>query len=293
MPQVTVGVPVYNGAEFLEKSLTCLRDQTYRDIEVLIFDNCSEDTTGEIAQRFCAADPRFRYFRQPENKGAMRNFVDVLEAAQTPFFMWRAADDTSEINYIEVLLGLLLAHPERDAAVARIVAALPNGQVKQVHPVPPLIEKGRAAGRMAQLFYSHPAWYYGLFRREAIEARWREVVSAYPYVWGADVVTLFSLGFDRKIIGTNATAFYQYIRFPPPRRDRAQRIARDQEKLAMGRSFMAFAHRHVKQAVSNPAERWLYNLVVAYFVHKHGYSLSKRLRRWLVRPLGLASHGER
>ena len=50
MAQVTVGVPVYNGADFLEKSLACLRDQTYRDIEVLIFDNCSEDATGEIAQ---------------------------------------------------------------------------------------------------------------------------------------------------------------------------------------------------------------------------------------------------
>ena len=146
---------------------------------------------------------------------------------------------------------------------------------------------------MAQLFYSHPAWYYGLFRREAIEARWREVVSAYPYVWGADVVTLFSLQFDRKIIGTNATTFYQYIRFPPPRRDKAQRVARDQEKLAMGRSFMAFAHQHVKQAISNPAERWFYNLVVAYFVHKHGYSLSKRLRDGWSDPWVWHSHGER
>ncbi len=216
MAQVTVGVPVYNGADFLEKSLACLRDQTYRDIEVLIFDNCSEDATGEIAQRFCAADPRFRYFRQPENKGAMRNFVEVLEAAQTPFFMWRAADDTSDINYIEVLLGLLLAHPERDAAVARIVAALPNGQVKRVHQVPPLIEKGGAVGRVAQLFYSHPAWYYGLFRREVIEARWREVVSAYPYVWGADVVTLFSLEFDRKIMAQTLLPFTSIFAFPRP-----------------------------------------------------------------------------
>ncbi|MGO8780591.1 MAG: glycosyltransferase family 2 protein, partial [Rhodomicrobium sp.] len=123
MAQVTVGVPVYNGANYLEKCLTCLRDQTYRDIEVLIYDNCSEDATGEIAQRFCAADPRFRYFRQPENRGVLANFLGALEAARSPFFMWRAADDTSDLNYIETLLALLLAHPERDLAAARVVSA--------------------------------------------------------------------------------------------------------------------------------------------------------------------------
>ena len=126
MAQVTVGVPVYNGADYLDKCLACLRDQTYRDIEVLIFDNCSEDATGEIAQSFCAADPRFRYFRQPENKGCTPNFLDVLEAANTPYFLWRAADDTSDLNYIETLLALLQRHPERDMAVPNIVGSLPR-----------------------------------------------------------------------------------------------------------------------------------------------------------------------
>ena len=46
----------------LENCLTCLRDQTYRDIEVLISDNCSEDATGEIARRFCDADPAVPLF---------------------------------------------------------------------------------------------------------------------------------------------------------------------------------------------------------------------------------------
>ena len=86
MAQVTVGVPVYNGADFLDKSLACLRDQTYRDIEVLIFDNCSEDATGEIAQSFCAADPRFRYFRQPENKGCTPNFLASSKRPILPIF---------------------------------------------------------------------------------------------------------------------------------------------------------------------------------------------------------------
>ena len=133
MAEVTVGVPVYNGGDLLEASLVCLRDQTFRDIEVLIFDNCSQDSTAEIAQRFCAANPRFRYFRQPTNVGAPANFLAALEAASSPYFLWRAADDASDANYIETLLALLIANPDRDIAVARIVSRLPDGHVANLH----------------------------------------------------------------------------------------------------------------------------------------------------------------
>ena len=283
MAQVTVGVPVYNGADYLDKCLTCLRDQTYRDIEVLIFDNCSEDATGEIAQRFCAADSRFRYFRQPQNLGPVANFVGVLEAAQAPFFMWRAADDTSDLDYIETLVALLLAHPERDVAVSRIVASLPDGHVKMVHPVSGFLDKGGAAGRFAQLQNSHSAWFFGLFRREVIQPLLRKVVASYPYFWGWDDVTMFPLQFDRKVIGTNSTTFYQYLRFPTPPLDSAKRAARDDEKLEMGRCFLAFAHRHVDRTITARAERWFYHLMVAHFGNKRGYSFSKRLRRSLIR----------
>ncbi len=146
MAQVTVGVPVYNGAEFLEKSLACIRDQTFRDIEVLIFDNCSDDATPEIAQRFCAEDPRFRYHRQPENKGPVANFLRRAGSRQIPFFMWRAADDTSEPDYIETLLALLAAEPDRDIAVARIVSLLPDGRVTDDLRYPP---RSRGRGRLA------------------------------------------------------------------------------------------------------------------------------------------------
>lgn len=51
MAQVIGGVPVYYRTDSPGRSLACLRDQTYRDIEVLVFDNYSGDAGGEIAQR--------------------------------------------------------------------------------------------------------------------------------------------------------------------------------------------------------------------------------------------------
>jgi len=275
MAQVTVGVPVYNGAAFLERCLECVRDQTYRDIEVLIFDNCSEDASPEIAQRFCAADPRFKYYRQPENKGAMRNFRELLEAAKTPFFMWRAHDDTSDLNYIEALVSLLLEHPERDIAVPRVVSAFPDGRIKRVLTVSRLIGKGTEIDRLAQLFLTHESWFYGLYRREALTPIFREVIADYPYNWGMDNLTLFVLGFDGKIIGSNATTLYQYLRYTNP----ARRAATLDYKIERGRLFAAFAHRHVNRKVANPAKRRYEHAVAACFVHMRALSFSKRLRR--------------
>ncbi len=81
---ITIGVPVFNGGAMLRECLTCLRDQTFRDFAVLIYDNASTDDTAAIAREFAASDARFTYFRQPENRGPAQNFIDVLEAASTP-----------------------------------------------------------------------------------------------------------------------------------------------------------------------------------------------------------------
>ena len=67
MVSVTIGVPVFNGARFLDGSLACLARQTFSDFKVLIFDNASTDGTVEIARAWAARDARFHYFRQPEN----------------------------------------------------------------------------------------------------------------------------------------------------------------------------------------------------------------------------------
>ena len=80
---VTIGVPVYNGANYLERALSSLADQTYPDVRVLISDNASTDATEEIARSFVAADNRFEYWRNDTNIGAVPNYDKVFYAATT------------------------------------------------------------------------------------------------------------------------------------------------------------------------------------------------------------------
>jgi glycosyltransferase involved in cell wall biosynthesis len=93
IPKVSVGLPVYNGARYVEAALASLAAQDFAAFEVVMCDNASTDATGEICRSFAARDPRFRYHRNPENIGSARNFNRVFELTHGDFFAWLAYDD--------------------------------------------------------------------------------------------------------------------------------------------------------------------------------------------------------
>src|SRR5690606_1400221 len=62
-PRVTVAMPVYNGADYIERALDSLLAQDFEDFELIISDNGSTDGTDEIARRYAERDPRISYHR--------------------------------------------------------------------------------------------------------------------------------------------------------------------------------------------------------------------------------------
>lgn len=106
-PLVTIGFPVFNGARHLRQSLDSLLAQTFTDFEIVISDNASNDETAAICAEFSSRDFRIRYIRQPANRGAWANFVFVLEAAAGPYFMWAAADDLWDPDWLAALVPKL------------------------------------------------------------------------------------------------------------------------------------------------------------------------------------------
>ena len=87
-PLVSIGVPVYNGDNYLEATLDSILDQTFKDFELVICDNASTDRTEAICRNFAASDPRVRYHRQPRNFGAAPNYNDVYHRSRGKYFKW-------------------------------------------------------------------------------------------------------------------------------------------------------------------------------------------------------------
>jgi glycosyltransferase involved in cell wall biosynthesis len=109
--RVSVGVPVFNGARYLEDCLESLVRQTYHDLEILISDNASTDRTADICRAYCERDDRVRYYRQEQNIGAAANWNFLVHEATGKFFKWAAHDDVCAPDFVARCVGALDALP--------------------------------------------------------------------------------------------------------------------------------------------------------------------------------------
>lgn len=82
VPRLSIGLPVYNGEEYLAESLDALLGQTYEDFEIIISDNASTDSTGDMCKRYARQDSRIRYVLQSENIGLARNHDFVFRQSR-------------------------------------------------------------------------------------------------------------------------------------------------------------------------------------------------------------------
>lgn len=119
--RVSVGMPVYNGGQYLRSALESALSQSFRDIELIISDNASTDNTESICREYAAKDARIKYVRQSVNIGPYANFKFVLDEAKGEYFIWAACDDVRSNNFIEVNLNFLKEHPDYVASTS------PNG----------------------------------------------------------------------------------------------------------------------------------------------------------------------
>jgi hypothetical protein len=148
-PRVSIGLPVYNGEEFLEESIESLLAQTYEDFELLISDNASTDRTEEICRKYAAQDARVRYWRNPRNIGGTRNQNVLIRQARGEYFRCAAHDDVCAPTMLERLVAELDARPDVAVCYTAAISIDPNGD-----PLPGFVIEARYPkfGRRGQQF---------------------------------------------------------------------------------------------------------------------------------------------
>jgi glycosyltransferase involved in cell wall biosynthesis len=111
-PRVSIGMPVYNGANFLAETLDHLLAQRFSDFELIISDNGSSDETERICRAYAERDPRVRYLREEVNRGATWNHNRVIELARGEYFKLAAHDDLCLPDFLGRCVEVLDAEPE-------------------------------------------------------------------------------------------------------------------------------------------------------------------------------------
>ena len=133
-PRVTIGLPVYNGQNYLGETLESLLAQTYTDFELIISDNASTDQTETICREYAARDPRFRYHCNDENIGASANYNLAFDMGRGQYFKWAAHDDLLAPTYLERCVEVLDNNPDVVLAYTQAKAIDSKGNVVKVYP---------------------------------------------------------------------------------------------------------------------------------------------------------------
>jgi glycosyltransferase involved in cell wall biosynthesis len=131
---VSIGIPTYNRANsYLKYALRSAVNQTYKNIEIIVSDNCSPDNTEMVVEEF--NDPRIRYYRQKENIGPLNNRNFCLEQARGEYFVMLLDDDLIDDDFITVCmdtvmhrgeLGVILTGTREIDAGGRVLSAANN-----------------------------------------------------------------------------------------------------------------------------------------------------------------------
>ncbi|MGK4594721.1 glycosyltransferase family 2 protein [Amycolatopsis sp. w19] len=111
-PRLSIGLPVYNGEDYLAESLDALLGQSYENFELIISDNASSDRTEEISREYAKLDSRVRYVRQPVNIGCAPNHNYCVDVARGELFKWASDDDLYARDLLERCIEALDEHPE-------------------------------------------------------------------------------------------------------------------------------------------------------------------------------------
>lgn len=121
IPNVSVGLPVFNGEKFLRQAVESILRQDSEDFELIISDNASADGTRRICEEYARRDRRVRYHRHEVNVGAAANHNHVVALARGRYFKWAAHDDECRPEFlsrcVEVLdqtASVVLAYPQAE-----------------------------------------------------------------------------------------------------------------------------------------------------------------------------------
>ena len=93
-PEVSVLLPVYNDEEYVGEALTCIRDQSFKNFEVIAIDDGSTDGSAEILKQFASKDNRIKVYQQ-ENAGLGSTLNRAIGLANGELLARHDADDRS------------------------------------------------------------------------------------------------------------------------------------------------------------------------------------------------------
>lgn len=130
MPLVSVIIPNYNYAQFLPERIYSVLNQTFRDFEVILLDDCSTDNSASVLKQYAQQDKRIsNVVINTTNSGSpFCQWEKGIQLAKGKYIWIAEADDSAEPTFLSSLISQMEQHPKAILAQTASILVTPEGQ---------------------------------------------------------------------------------------------------------------------------------------------------------------------
>lgn len=128
MDLISVLMPTYNVEKYIRQAVESVLEQTWKNFEFIIVDDCSKDGTYKILSEYAEKDKRIKLYRNNVNSKICKTLNRALSYAQGNYIVRMDGDDISLPNRFERLYQYLQLHPEIDLVGSNTISIDENGE---------------------------------------------------------------------------------------------------------------------------------------------------------------------
>lgn len=136
---LSIIIPAYNSSKYIRKCLDSVLQQSFKDFEVIIIEDCSSDNTADIIREYELSDSRITAIYQKENKGNGIGRNSALNYARGEYIWYVDSDDYIESNALNIVYNHIIEHPSVAYVISYNSCTQKRNKTKVINKVEPLI----------------------------------------------------------------------------------------------------------------------------------------------------------
>ena len=136
MPGLSAVIIAFNEEKYIAETIFSAINQSYKNLKILVSDNCSTDNTYEILKTIKVEHSNIIAIKQEKNIGAAENFNFLVETANTDFFCWLSGHDILQKDYISSAVNAFKDNPDLSLVYPKSVQIDEKGILTNIPPSP-------------------------------------------------------------------------------------------------------------------------------------------------------------
>jgi glycosyltransferase involved in cell wall biosynthesis len=201
---ISVIIPVYNTFHYFENCLLSIINQSYRNLEILVIDDCGSDGAIEIAKKYASRDMRIHIIHNDTNLGVSSSRNKGINHSKGEYLSFIDSDDMIDQDFYEKLLHTAVTF---NADVVKADHFIVQDGLKIVTNLQKQIQKAIKNNEFVGIYYCHALW-CSLIRRDIIVNNNIE----FPNIKiGEDVVFLIKVLLNAKVFKLVDNVHYSYV----------------------------------------------------------------------------------